>query len=157
MIVRATGEDFPPRFGVGWRQIVAVRQLVDFLRSQAGEKFAGKHAEERVSETVDSLEMFEEKDEALEMRGLQFAVDAVKRVGHRVGNALFLEITLQLENVVAHRHDLSVLRSPKHELVELQACHPRFFASHRYIAYAKLLRVEPHGAKPYELAQASGR
>jgi sortase A len=54
--------------------------------------------------------------------------------------------------------DLSVLRSPKHEVVELQACHPRFFATHRYIAYAKLLRVEPRGAKPYELAaQASGK
>ena len=54
--------------------------------------------------------------------------------------------------------DLSVLRSPKHEVVELQACHPRFFASHRYIAYASLLRVEPRGAKPYELeAQASGK
>jgi sortase A len=54
--------------------------------------------------------------------------------------------------------DLSVLRSPRHELVELQACHPRFFATHRYIAYAKLLRVEPRGAKPYELtAQASGK
>jgi sortase A len=54
--------------------------------------------------------------------------------------------------------DLSVLRSPRHELVELQACHPRFFASHRYIAYARLLRVKPRGAKPYELtAQASGR
>src|SRR5437667_1276729 len=45
----------------------------------------------------------------------------------------------------------SVLRSPPHELLELQACHPRLFPSHRYIAYAKLIRVEPHGAKPYEL------
>jgi sortase A len=54
--------------------------------------------------------------------------------------------------------DLSVLRSPRHEVVELQACHPRFFASHRYIAYARLLRVEPRGGKPYELvAQASGK
>jgi len=54
--------------------------------------------------------------------------------------------------------DLSVLRSPRHEVVELQACHPRFFASHRYIAYARLLRVQPRGAKPYELtAQASGK
>src|SRR5882724_106240 len=54
--------------------------------------------------------------------------------------------------------DLSVLRSPRHEVVELQACHPRFFATHRYIAYARLVRVEPRGAKPYELAaQASGR
>jgi sortase A len=54
--------------------------------------------------------------------------------------------------------DLSVLRSPKHEVVELQACHPRFFASHRYIAYARLLRVEPRGAKPYVVTtQASGK
>ena len=56
--------------------------------------------------------------------------------------------------------DLSVLRSPRHEVVELQACHPRFFASHRYIVYARLMRVEPRGATPYdvaELAQASGK
>jgi sortase A len=48
--------------------------------------------------------------------------------------------------------DLSVLRSPRHEVLELQACHPRFFASHRYIAYARLLRVEPRGGRPYDLA-----
>jgi sortase A len=54
--------------------------------------------------------------------------------------------------------DLSVLRSPRYELVELQACHPRFFASHRYIVYARLLRVEPVGAQPYDVeAQASGK
>jgi len=56
--------------------------------------------------------------------------------------------------------DLSVLRSPRHEVVELQACHPRFFASHRYIAYARLIRVEPRGAAPFDvetLAQASGK
>ena len=28
-------------------------------------------------------------------------------------------------------------------VVALQACHPRFFATHRYIAYARLVRVEP--------------
>jgi sortase A len=54
--------------------------------------------------------------------------------------------------------DLSVLRSPRYELVELQACHPRFFASHRYIVYARLLRVEPRGAKAYDVtAQASSK
>ena len=54
--------------------------------------------------------------------------------------------------------DLSVLRSPRYEVVELQACHPRFFATHRYIAYAQLLRVKPRGAKPYEVtAQASAK
>jgi sortase A len=54
--------------------------------------------------------------------------------------------------------DLSVLRSPTHEVVELQACHPRFFATHRYIVYARLLRVEPRGAQPFDVeAQGSGK
>jgi sortase A len=57
--------------------------------------------------------------------------------------------------------DLSVLRSPQHEVVALQACHPRFFASQRYIAYARLVRVEPRDAAPYDVsgtvAQASGK
>ena len=56
--------------------------------------------------------------------------------------------------------DLSVLRSPRHELLELQACHPRFFATHRYIAYADLVRVEPRGAEPFDVsavAQSSGK
>jgi len=39
--------------------------------------------------------------------------------------------------------DMSVLRSPRHELLELQACHPRFFATHRYIVYAKLVGMTP--------------
>ncbi|MHB8469512.1 MAG: class E sortase, partial [Gaiellaceae bacterium] len=45
--------------------------------------------------------------------------------------------------------DLAVLRSPQHELLELQACHPRFFATHRYIVYAKLVSVSPRGGTPY--------
>jgi sortase A len=50
--------------------------------------------------------------------------------------------------------DLSVLRSPKHEQLELQACHPRFFASHRYILYAKLVRVQPRGGDAFTTATA---
>ena len=46
-------------------------------------------------------------------------------------------------------NDLSVLRSPGHELLELQACHPRFFATHRYIAYALPVEVIPRGGRPY--------
>jgi sortase A len=45
--------------------------------------------------------------------------------------------------------DMSVLRSPRHALLELQACHPRFFATHRYIVYAKLVSVEPRDGTPY--------
>ena len=37
--------------------------------------------------------------------------------------------------------DLSVLQSPGHELLVLQACHPRFFASHRYLVEARLKAV----------------
>jgi sortase A len=82
----------------------------------------------------------------------------------RTGDRVTIEVPYGtfIYAVTGHRivksTDLSVLRSPRHELVELQACHPRFFATHRYIAYARLLRVEPRGGKPYQLvAQASGR
>jgi sortase A len=50
--------------------------------------------------------------------------------------------------------DLSVLRSPRHEQLELQACHPRFFATHRYIVYAKLVAVHPRGMPAYALEAA---
>jgi len=36
--------------------------------------------------------------------------------------------------------DLSVLRSRTRELLALQACHPRFFATQRYIVWARLVR-----------------
>ncbi len=39
--------------------------------------------------------------------------------------------------------DLAVLRSPLHEVLILQACHPRFFATHRYLVYASLVHVTP--------------
>lgn len=41
--------------------------------------------------------------------------------------------------------DLAVLRSHGREVVELQACHPRFFATHRYIVWARLVRIDPRG------------
>jgi sortase A len=47
-------------------------------------------------------------------------------------------------------HEMSVLRSHGVEVVELQACHPRFFATQRYIAYARLVRVEPRGGAAFE-------
>ena len=56
---------------------------------------------------------------------------------------------------VVQASDLSVLRSPSHELLELQACHPRFFATHRYIVYARLVSVLPRGGVPYPVESAS--
>jgi sortase A len=40
---------------------------------------------------------------------------------------------------------LRVLRSRGREVLALQACHPRFFASHRYIVYARPVRVTTSG------------
>jgi sortase A len=48
--------------------------------------------------------------------------------------------------VTGHRivapDDLSVLRPSKHETLRLQACHPRFFASERYVVSARLVRIQ---------------
>jgi sortase A len=52
-------------------------------------------------------------------------------------------------------NDLAVLRSPRHELLILQACHPRFFATHRFLVYAQLVHVDPRGGTPYDLAAAA--
>ena len=45
--------------------------------------------------------------------------------------------------------DLSVLKSNGHEIVALQACHPRFFATQRYIVWAKPVLVRPASGRPY--------
>src|SRR3954471_13235552 len=37
--------------------------------------------------------------------------------------------------------DVAVLRDRRREILRLQACHPRFFATHRYIVDAKLVAV----------------
>jgi sortase A len=50
--------------------------------------------------------------------------------------------------------DLSVLISPPHELLILQACHPRFFATHRFLVYAQLIHVDPRAGMPYDLSAA---
>lgn len=66
----------------------------------------------------------------------------------RRGDAVFLELpygTFQYR-ITGHRivkaTEVSVLRSRHREVVALQACHPRFFASHRMIAYAKPVKFK---------------
>ena len=60
--------------------------------------------------------------------------------------------------VTRHRivpsNDLSVLDSHGREVVILQACHPRFFATHRYLAYATPVRVVPRVGPAYTPGQA---
>jgi sortase A len=82
-------------------------------------------------------------------------IDALRR-GDRV--ALELPYATFVYRVVRHRivrsDDLSVLRSHGHEVVILQACHPRFFATHRYLAYATPVRVVPRVGPAYSPGQA---
>jgi sortase A len=47
--------------------------------------------------------------------------------------------------------DVGRLVSHHRELLVLQACHPRFFATQRYLAYAVLIRVEPKNGRSYTL------
>ena len=55
--------------------------------------------------------------------------------------------------VTSHRvvpaDDLAVLRSHGREEVELQACHPRFFATHRYIVFAQPSRITPRDGQAF--------
>ena len=46
-------------------------------------------------------------------------------------------------NRIVAANDLSVLKSKRYEQIALQACHPRFFASHRWITYGRLTKVDP--------------
>jgi sortase A len=73
----------------------------------------------------------------------------------RVGD----EVTFQLpyatfvyrvtSHVIVPATDLARLRSHGREVLALQACHPRFFASHRYIVYARPVQVIPRGGEAY--------
>jgi len=69
----------------------------------------------------------------------------------RPGDKIYLELPYAsfVYRVTGHRivddNDLSVLESHGHEELVLQACHPRFFASHRSLAYAQPVSVTPRG------------
>ncbi|HSG12807.1 MAG TPA: class E sortase [Gaiellaceae bacterium] len=75
--------------------------------------------------------------------GAPFAdIDALK-----AGDTVLLELPYASFEYVVTRHrivddnDLSVLESQNHEQLVLQACHPRFLASERYLVYARPVSV----------------
>ncbi len=69
----------------------------------------------------------------------------------RNGDPITLSVPYGTFQYVATRHyvvradDLSVLANRGREVLRLQACHPRFFATHRYIVDARLVRFKPRG------------
>jgi sortase A len=85
-------------------------------------------------------------------------IDAIQR-----GDPIRLEMPYgtfvyrAVRHVIVPATDLGVLRSPRHELLALQACHPRFFASHRYLVYARLVTVDPRQGPPLPAALLAAR
>jgi sortase A len=88
----------------------------------------------------------------------------------RGGDVVTIELPYATFEYVVTKHrivdadDLGVLRSHGREVLILQACHPRFFASHRYLVYAKPVAIVLRGGSTYglpsgpvALAQTSGR
>lgn len=73
----------------------------------------------------------------------------------RAGDSVALEMpygTFQYRitgHTIVPANDLAVLKSHGREVVALQACHPRFFATERYIAWAKPVRVIPRSGAAY--------
>lgn len=76
----------------------------------------------------------------------------------RPGDYIRLELPYGKFLYRAFRHEIvpatamGMLRSPKHELLRLQACHPRFFATHRYIVDARLVHVTLPNGHGYAVA-----
>ena len=57
VIVRASNENLLPRFRMCRRKIVPIRKRVDLLRRQLPEKSLGQIAKERITQSIDTLEM----------------------------------------------------------------------------------------------------
>ena len=79
----------------------------------------------------------------------------------RPGDLVTIELPYGTFRYVVTRHrvvaadDVSVLRSHGREVLVLQACHPRFFATHRYLVYASPVAAIPRSS--FARPEASGR
>ncbi|HZQ15657.1 MAG TPA: class D sortase [Gaiellaceae bacterium] len=73
----------------------------------------------------------------------------------RIGDYVELEVPYGTFTYRVTRHwivpstDLAVLEDHGAEVLRLQACHPRFFATHRYLVDARLVSVTPRGGAAF--------
>ncbi len=80
----------------------------------------------------------------------------------RNGDYMTLEVPYGTFEYRAVRHyivpsnDLAVLRNGGQEILRLQACHPRFFATHRYLVDAALVSFTPAGTSTLYPARSRG-
>ena len=79
----------------------------------------------------------------------------------RVGDFIHFELPYGVFTYRVTRHyvvtdnAVAVLQNHGREILRLQACHPRFFATHRYIVDAKLVAVSPTGGTSYSPRSAA--
>lgn len=79
----------------------------------------------------------------------------------RIGDYVKLEVPYGTFTYRVTRHwvvpstDLAVLQSHGSEVLRLQACHPRFFATHRYLVDARLVSVTPRGESSFAVPAAT--
>jgi hypothetical protein len=109
MIIGTARKDFLPRFGVSRREIVTISQFLDLFGCEFAEEAARQIAQQRIPQAVDAFEMLKEKNEPLEVGGLEFAVNAVERVGSGMRDLLPMQISLKVENVFARRRNDAML------------------------------------------------
>lgn len=80
----------------------------------------------------------------------------------RTGDFITIELPYATFKYLVTKHrivtanDLSVLESHNREVLILQACQPRFFATHRYLVYAKPVAMIPRGGSTYRLRSGWG-
>jgi len=60
-----------------------------------------------------------------------------------------------IRHYVVSDGQVGVLQDHGKELLRLQACHPRFFATHRYLVDARLVAVSPRGGNAYTLVRSA--
>jgi sortase A len=58
-------------------------------------------------------------------------------------------------HLVVRHNQVEMLKDHGAEVLRLQACHPRFFATNRYIVDAKLVQVAPRGGTAFSTAARS--
>ena len=79
----------------------------------------------------------------------------------RIGDYITFSVPYATFTYRVRRHyivrsdQLSVLEDHGSEILRLQACHPRFFATHRYIVDATLASVTPSGGRTYAVRAAA--
>jgi len=79
----------------------------------------------------------------------------------KVGDYITLSVPYATFTYRVRRHyivastALSVLKDHGSEILRLQACHPRFFATHRYLVDATLVSITPAGGRAYAVTAAA--